>query len=82
MEIRTGIKDEWIAPIAGGLNTAVQVSAMSLRELEGNFDKLSKKEYSSQRKEMDKLKRLFKRLNFKFSYNQDGLIWFNQFEGW
>jgi small subunit ribosomal protein S2 len=29
------------------------------QELEGNFEKLSKKEYSSQRKEMDKLKRLF-----------------------
>jgi hypothetical protein len=37
VEIRTGIRDEWIAPIAGGLNTAVQVSQMSLRELEGNF---------------------------------------------
>jgi len=29
------------------------------QELEGSFDKLSKKDYSSQRKEMDKLKRLF-----------------------
>ena len=29
------------------------------QELEGSFEKLSKKEYSSQRKEMDKLKRLF-----------------------
>ncbi len=43
VEIRTGIKDEWIAPIAGGLNTAVQVSAMSLRELEGNFEFIKKK---------------------------------------
>jgi len=42
VEIRTGIRNEWIAPIAGGLNTAVQVSPMSLRELEGSFSFIRK----------------------------------------
>lgn len=37
VEIRTGIKSEWITYIAGGLNTGVQVQDMSLDELSGKF---------------------------------------------
>jgi hypothetical protein len=43
VEIRTGIRDEWITPIAGGLNTAVQVTRMSLQDLGGKFNFIQKK---------------------------------------
>lgn len=38
VEIRVGIPDVWIADIAGGLNTSVQVQAMSLDHLSGLFE--------------------------------------------
>lgn len=37
-EILTGIPDDWIPEIAGGLNTSVQVQDRSLLNLEGAFD--------------------------------------------
>lgn len=37
-EILCGIPSEWIADIAGGLNTSVQVEPMSLDNLAGKFD--------------------------------------------
>ena len=42
VEIRTGIPDAWVTDIAGGLNTSVQVQAMSLDHLAGHFDWLKK----------------------------------------
>ena len=38
VEVRVGIPDAWIADIAGGLNTSVQVQAMSLDHLAGLFE--------------------------------------------
>ena len=38
VEIRTGVPDLWISDIAGGLNTTVQVQAMSLDNLKGAFE--------------------------------------------
>lgn len=38
VEVRVGIPDVWIADIAGGLNTSVQVQAMSLDHLAGLFE--------------------------------------------
>jgi len=40
VEIRTGIKQEWIQDISGGLNTGVQVQAMSLDNLSGMFEQI------------------------------------------
>lgn len=40
VEIRTGIKPEWVTYIAGGLNTGVQVQDMSLDQLSGMFSKI------------------------------------------
>lgn len=37
VEILTGLPDEYISEIAGGLNTALQVSEVSLETLRGNF---------------------------------------------
>jgi len=37
VEIRTGVPQAWIPMISGGLNTAVQVQAMSLDNLSGKF---------------------------------------------
>ena len=37
IEVRTGIPNEWLAEIAGGLNTALQVEDMSLDDLKGAF---------------------------------------------
>jgi len=42
VEVRIGIPDLWIADIAGGLNTSVQVQAMSLDHLAGRFGWLKK----------------------------------------
>jgi len=41
-EILTQIPPEWIAEIAGGLNTSVQVQAMSLDNLAGRFEWIKK----------------------------------------
>jgi hypothetical protein len=38
IEVRTGIPDEWLPEIAGGLNTALQVEDMSLDDLKGAFE--------------------------------------------
>ncbi|MFC2085774.1 AIPR family protein [Bacteroidota bacterium] len=38
LEVLTGIPDEWIVDIAGGLNTSVQVQSMSLDNLSGLFE--------------------------------------------
>jgi hypothetical protein len=38
IEVRTGVPAEWLAEIAGGLNTALQVEDMSLDDLAGAFD--------------------------------------------
>ncbi len=38
IEILTGIPDEWVPEIAGGLNTSVQVQEHSLLDLEGAFN--------------------------------------------
>ena len=38
VEVLTEIPHEWIAEISGGLNTSVQVQAMSLDNLAGHFD--------------------------------------------
>lgn len=38
IEVRTGIPDTWLAEIAGGLNTALQVEDMSLDDLAGAFE--------------------------------------------
>lgn len=38
VEVRTGIPNDWLAEIAGGLNTALQVEDMSLDDLKGAFD--------------------------------------------
>jgi hypothetical protein len=38
VEVRTGIPNEWLAEIAGGLNTALQVEDMSLDDLKGAFE--------------------------------------------
>lgn len=38
VEVRVGIPDQWIPDIAGGLNTSVQVQAMSLDHLVGLFE--------------------------------------------
>lgn len=40
VEIRTGIRPEWIQDISGGLNTGVQVQAMSLDNLSGLFEEI------------------------------------------
>ena len=40
VEIRTGIRPEWIQDISGGLNTGVQVQAMSLDNLSGMFEEI------------------------------------------
>jgi hypothetical protein len=37
IEVRTGIPNEWLAEIAGGMNTALQVEDMSLENLKGAF---------------------------------------------
>lgn len=37
IEVRTGVPNEWLAEIAGGLNTALQVEDMSLDDLKGAF---------------------------------------------
>lgn len=37
VEVRTGIPNDWLAEIAGGLNTALQVEDMSLDDLKGAF---------------------------------------------
>ncbi len=37
VEVRTGVPNEWLAEIAGGLNTALQVEDMSLDDLKGAF---------------------------------------------
>jgi AIPR protein len=37
IEVRTGIPNDWLAEIAGGLNTALQVEDMSLDDLKGAF---------------------------------------------
>ena len=41
-EILTGIPDDWVPEIAGGLNTSVQVQEKSLLDLEGAFDWIKK----------------------------------------
>jgi hypothetical protein len=38
IEVRTGVPDSWLAEIAGGLNTALQVEDMSLDDLKGAFE--------------------------------------------
>lgn len=38
VEVRTGVPNEWLPEIAGGLNTALQVEDMSLDDLAGHFD--------------------------------------------
>jgi hypothetical protein len=38
IEVRTGVAEAWLAEIAGGLNTALQVEDMSLDDLAGAFD--------------------------------------------
>jgi hypothetical protein len=38
IEVRTGIPNEWLAEIAGGMNTALQVEDMSLDDLKGAFE--------------------------------------------
>ncbi|MCB8820614.1 AIPR family protein [Microvirga rosea] len=38
VEVRTGIPNDWLSEIAGGLNTALQVEDMSLDDLAGAFD--------------------------------------------
>ena len=40
VEIRTGIQQEWIKDISGGLNTGVQVQLSSLLNLEGQFEEI------------------------------------------
>lgn len=40
VEIRTGIQQHWVQDISGGLNTGVQVQAMSLDNLAGLFGKI------------------------------------------
>lgn len=42
IEVLTGVESDLISEIAGGLNTAMQVQAMSLANLEGKFDWLKK----------------------------------------
>jgi hypothetical protein len=42
LDIRTGIPEEWIVEIAGGLNTSVQVQDMSLDNLMQRFDWIKK----------------------------------------
>lgn len=42
IEVLTGLKDEWIPAISQGLNTSVQVQAMSLDNLKGMFDPIKK----------------------------------------
>jgi small subunit ribosomal protein S2 len=49
------------------------------QEKNGNFEKFSKKEYSSQRKEMEKLKRLFKGIK-EMTDLPDMVIFTNQFK--
>lgn len=38
VEVRTGVPDEWLSEVAGGLNTALQVEDMSLDDLAGAFN--------------------------------------------
>jgi hypothetical protein len=38
VEVRTGIPNDWLAEIAGGMNTALQVEDMSLDDLKGAFE--------------------------------------------
>ena len=40
VEIRTGVPDDWISDIAGGLNTGIQVTDMSLTNLSSDFETL------------------------------------------
>ena len=40
VEVRTGIQLDWIKDISGGLNTGVQVQAMSLDNLQGMFERI------------------------------------------
>lgn len=42
-EILTGVPKDWIADIAGGLNTSMQVQPMSLDNLAGRFDPIKKR---------------------------------------
>lgn len=42
VEILTGVPDEYVVDIAGGLNTAMQVAEMSLENLKGHFDWIQK----------------------------------------
>lgn len=61
VEIRTGIKQEWIQDISGGLNTGVQVQAMSLDNLSGLFEQFKRE-----------LKKLEYERHFAWSENDDG----------
>ncbi len=38
VEVRTGVPKDWLAEIAGGMNTALQVEDMSLDDLRGAFE--------------------------------------------
>lgn len=38
VEVRTGVPNDWLPEIAGGLNTALQVEDMSLDDLKGAFE--------------------------------------------
>jgi AIPR protein len=38
IEVRTGVPNDWLAEIAGGMNTALQVEDMSLDDLKGAFE--------------------------------------------
>lgn len=52
VEVRTGVPDQWIPEIAGGLNTSVQVQDMSLDHLKGLFgwliDELKSESYAKE----------------------------------
>lgn len=57
------INYRWLGGMLTNWNTVQnrieRLKFLEQQELEGHFEKLSKKEYSAQRKEMDKLRRLF-----------------------
>jgi hypothetical protein len=38
IEVRTGVPNEWLPEVAGGMNTALQVEDMSLDDLKGAFE--------------------------------------------
>ena len=42
VDVRVGVPTDWIPMISGGLNTAVQVQAMSLEDLKSSFDWIKK----------------------------------------